>query len=222
MCFSSSASFGAGAVLSIIGVISIKKTQSKSHVFFAAIPFIFGIQQISEGFLWMALTNSYYESLTKLTTYIFLFFAQVVWPFWVPLSVLLTNNKQNRKKISKLFLIVGIIVSVYLAFCLFNFPVKAEVVGLHISYIQYYPKELSIYTGIFYLIATIFPPFISELKGMKLLSFAILISYIITFMFFEHYVVSVWCFFASIISLFVLNVIIDAKKTCKPHIIHLK
>ena len=57
MCFSASASFGAGIVLTGIGVASIKKSDTRSKSLFASIPLIFGIQQITEGFLWLALSN---------------------------------------------------------------------------------------------------------------------------------------------------------------------
>ena len=84
MCFSASASFGAGVVLSVIGVASIKKAKSPTQIIFASIPLIFAVQQITEGFLWLSLTHSNFASLKQVTTYIFLFFAQIVWPIWVP------------------------------------------------------------------------------------------------------------------------------------------
>jgi hypothetical protein len=51
MCFSASASFGAGIVLAVIGVATIKKREQPSQIYFATIPFLFSIQQVSEGFL---------------------------------------------------------------------------------------------------------------------------------------------------------------------------
>ena len=80
MCFSASASFGAAIVLSAISVSTIKKTQQPSQLYFAIIPLIFCLQQISEGFLWLSLTNPSYASLQQPMTYIFLFFAQILWP----------------------------------------------------------------------------------------------------------------------------------------------
>ena len=41
MCFSASASFGAGVVLNVIGVATIKKTHHSPQLLFASIPFIF-------------------------------------------------------------------------------------------------------------------------------------------------------------------------------------
>jgi hypothetical protein len=49
MCFSAGASFGAGIILAVISVASLKKVKHTPHNFFAIIPLIFCIQQISEG-----------------------------------------------------------------------------------------------------------------------------------------------------------------------------
>lgn len=46
MCFSASASFGAASIIN---------THHTSQLLFASIPFIFGVQQIAEGVLFMDL-----------------------------------------------------------------------------------------------------------------------------------------------------------------------
>ncbi len=212
MCFSANASFGAGIVLSVIGVATIKKVQQPSQIIFASIPLIFAVQQITEGILWLALGNSGNGSVQIVTTYIFLFFAQIVWPVWVPLAILMFEKKDERKKTEKTLVVIGAMVSLYLAYCLLSFHVQAKIIGQHISYIQDYPAGLSLYGGVLYVTATIAPPFFSNIKRMWMLGTAILISYIITHIFYTDYIVSVWCFFASIISLAVFAVMITINK----------
>ena len=213
MCFSASASFGASIVLTTIGVVTINKTETKSQLFFASIPLIFAVQQFSEGFLWLALSNPNYAFMRWPTTYLFLFFAQVVWPIWVPFSIMKLEKVRKRKKIEKIILFIGTAVSLYLAFCLMFFHVEAKIIGMHIYYDQAYPKLISNYGGIFYVIATIIPPFLSKHKWMWAFGSAILISYIISNIFYSDYIVSVWCFFASIISIAVFSVLFELKKS---------
>ncbi|WP_317897670.1 DUF6629 family protein [Aurantibacillus circumpalustris] len=213
MCFSASASFGAGIVLVAIGAASIKKKQNSSHVMFAAIPLIFGIQQISEGFLWLSLTHSGWNFLQRPMTYVFLFFAQIVWPFWVPYSILKLEKDKKRKKIERVLTILGATISVYLAYCLISYHVEAKILGLHITYLQNYPTSLSLFGGALYMIVTIIPPFFSGIKHMWSLGTAILISYVMTAIFYEGYIVSVWCFFASVISIAVVVIMHEIKKS---------
>ncbi|PRZ27932.1 DUF6629 family protein [Flavobacterium granuli] len=215
MCFSASASFGAAIILSAISISTIKKVEKPSQIYFACIPLLFCAQQLSEGFLWLALTQPAYALFQNITTYIFLFFAQILWPVWLPFSLYkLENNSRIKQKI-KLFLGMGILVSFYLAYCLISFDVKAEIVGYHISYIQNYPILFGNYGDLLYIMATTLPPLISSIKRMWTLGATIFISYVFTLFFYADYVISVWCFFASAISVAVLYLIMQMKHPTK-------
>ncbi|PKR79803.1 hypothetical protein CW751_13310 [Brumimicrobium salinarum] len=97
MCFSAEASFIAGGALTVIGAATIKKTTQKSQLWFASIPLVFGVQQISEGILWLTLPHPEMIYTQRIATYIFIFFAQVIWPFIVPFGVLMLDKKMNGK-----------------------------------------------------------------------------------------------------------------------------
>lgn len=215
MCFSAEVSFGAGAVLTVIGVASIKKTQHPSQSLFASIPLIFGVQQIAEGVLWLTLPNPDYVNTQKIFTYVFLFFAQIVWPLLVPIAIILLEKNATRKNIQKVLVGAGIIVAIYLAYCLFKFDVEAKIVGRHITYLQDYPVKFRNYVVILYALATIVPPFFSHIKNMWLLGITILVSYVIAAIFYEHYVLSVWCFFSSVISLSIFVIMFKLTKAEK-------
>ncbi|MCH7411656.1 hypothetical protein MM239_19880 [Belliella sp. DSM 111904] len=212
MCFSTSVSIGAGVVLTIVGVASIKKTHHNSQLLFSSIPLLFGVQQMAEGILWLTLPNLGYEITQKIFTYIFLFFAQFLWPVWVPISILLLEKKGTRKNIQKVLVGAGILVGIYLLYCLFTFHVEAKIVGHHIVYIQDYPSSLRIYGMLLYGLATILPPFFSHIKRMKLFGIAVIVSYAVSAIFYEHYILSVWCFFAAIVSLSIYAIMTNISK----------
>src|SRR5664280_1824501 len=111
MCFSASASFAGGAIISSIGVAAIMKKREPSKLLFANIPIVFGVQQISEGFVWLALQSSGNDMVLKLAVYTFLTMALVVWPTMIPVSVLLMERSKKRRKALYVFLTVGIAVS---------------------------------------------------------------------------------------------------------------
>lgn len=209
MCFSASASFGAGAVLTVVGIATIKKTQHPSQLLFAAIPLIFGLQQLAEGFLWVTLPDPDYANTQKVFTYIFLFVAQVFWPIWVPISILLLEKNSARKRIQKVFVVAGLLVGIYLGYCLLLFHVEAKIIEHHIAYLQDYPTSLKSSGIVLYAMATIAPSFFSHIKRMWMLGTTILISYIVTAIFYDHYVLSVWCFFSSIISITIYLILVQ-------------
>jgi len=212
MCFSATASFGAGVVLTAIGVASLKKVQHPSQIMFAGIPLIFAIQQFSEGILWLLLSDPDSAYFQKSITYFFLIFAQILWPIWVPVSVLLLEKQRTRKNIQRFLVVVGLLVSGYLTYCLFNYDVYAKIDCYHIAYIQSYPETFRIWGGLLYVIATIVPPFFSHIKRMWMLGATVMISYLITTLFYENYLVSVWCFFASVISISVFIIMWEIEK----------
>ena len=220
MCFCASASFGAGIVLSVIGVATIKKTHHPSQLLFASIPLIFAVQQIAEGILWLTLPNPDNYILQKVTTYIFLFFAEILWPIWVPIAILLLEKKSTRKNAQKVLVGAGLLVGFYLAFCLISFNAEAKIIGHHISYQRDYPPSLKYYGFALYGLATIASSFFSHIKWMKIFGVVMLISYIVSAIFYTQYILSVWCFFASIISISIYAIIVKIsnshyKKTFK-------
>jgi hypothetical protein len=215
MCFSATASFGAGVVLSIIGVASMKKIQHPSQILFASIPLLFAVQQIAEGILWVTLPNPAYTLMSQVMTYVFLFFAQFFWPLWVPIAILMLEKESKRKRFQKILVGMGMIVALYFAYCLILYPVHATIVGYHVTYKVEYPNLLGRYGGIFYLIATVAPPFFSHIKRMWMVGTTMFISYLITAIFYDHYVVSVWCFFASIISISIYAIMIEIRNMTK-------
>jgi hypothetical protein len=200
MCFSVEASFSASIVLAIVGTATIKKATERSQLLFASIPLLFSFQQFLEGCVWLALENKQYAFLLKPATYIFLIFAQTVWPLWVSLSVLFLEKEETRKRILLVFAWMGGLLSACLLYSLFTHAVKTEIKAGHIHYDLNIRQWFILVGGMFYLLTTVFTLFISSVKKMPLLGITILTALIISKLFFYNYVISVWCFFAAIIS----------------------
>jgi len=203
MCFSAEASFIAGSVLTVIGVATIKKTNQKRQLWFASIPLVFGVQQIAEGILWLTLPDPDQIIAQRVATYLFIFFAQIIWPFIVPFGVLMLDKKSDRKLIQKILAGVGILVSGALTYFLIFFNMEASILGHHIAYKNDYPTTIYKYGAILYALATILSLFFSNVKRMWLLGVFIATSYAITLFFYENHVLSVWCFFSSLISVYI-------------------
>jgi len=215
MCFSASASFGAGIVLSVIGIATLRSVKQPAQIPFASLPLLFAVQQIAEGFLWLSFTNTNFEFLRTPSTYTFLFFAQVAWPAIVPTSILILKKPADRKLIPKLLAVIGGAIAVFLAYCLFTYDIEANAGGHHIAYKQDYPVSLKRFGAVLYISATILPPFFFKQKSMLILGVTILISYAITAIFYQGYILSVWCFFSAIMSCIIYFIINEINKQQK-------
>ncbi len=213
MCFSTAASIGSGIVLTLIGIATLKKTRAPQEYLFASIPLLFGIQQFSEGYLWFLLSHNGALFQIKIATGIYLAFAQIVWPVWIPLSIILLEKQPVFRAILSVFLCIGIVVSFVLAYYLYAFDVSATIAGQHIYYNLNYPNTFLTIGGSFYLLATILPLLFTQYKSMWYLGVAIFISYLISAVYYESYLISVWCFFAACISILVYNIFLEIKNT---------
>lgn len=213
MCFSAEASFTGGIIIFSIGIATVKSVHKPSQLVFAIIPMFFGIQQITEGFLWLSLQNQEFPNIQKLTSTIFLIMAEVLWPMIIPLSVLLIEENKSKKRILRVFLGLGILLVIYYAYCIMNFNVNPQILGYHIQYNNDFPIAFRNLAFGVYLIATITPLFVSSIKRMNYLGVLMFFSCLISALFFMQYLTSVWCFFAAFISVVIFWILKDSKKT---------
>ncbi|MCX6137784.1 MAG: hypothetical protein NTV54_09855 [Ignavibacteriales bacterium] len=212
MCFSATASFAGGIAISSIGVAALRKVQTPSQTAFATIPLFFGVQQISEGFLWLALTNPGYADVQKISTHMFLILARVIWPTMMPLSVLLMEENNRRRKILSVLLAMGLSVSLYYVYCLLFLNVIPNIAGHHIQYISDFSESLAVPVFVIYFIAAVTPLFISSIQRTRPLGVLMFVSCLVTAIFYVQYLTSVWCFFAALISGIVFWILRDSKK----------
>lgn len=215
MCFSAGASFGASALLGVAGIVAVTKAKTIPQRLFATIPFVFSVQQLAEGLLWLSVKNSGLEAGQSFFTYTFLFFAMMVWPVMIPFTIGLLEKDPKRKRIMNVLLGVGIIVFIGIGCVLLLYPVHVVATHHHLHYRFDFPlviKKLIWLFDILYFVATIITPFISSVKRMKWLGVIFLISYLFAAIFFKGFVVSVWCYFAAVLSIVVLWIIAGLPK----------
>ncbi|MFL5764666.1 MAG: DUF6629 family protein [Bacteroidia bacterium] len=204
MCFSPSVSFIASGVLLTAGIASLKQVRERSQIPLACIPLIFSAQQFCEGMIWISFPGR--QNTSTIFMYAFLVFAQVIWPFWVPLSVFTVERVEKRRKLLKVILGIGVLLSLFLLISLLIFPAGMSISEHHIHYEL--GRRASI-ISLFYLVVTVVPLFISGSKGMNRVGAVVLISMIATYIFFRGHFISVWCLFAAVISFMIFFVVKD-------------
>src|SRR3989344_8557533 len=119
MCFSAAASFAAGGALSVAGGLTLVEVKKKTELPFASIPLLFGVQQAIEGAVWLSFGS---PILNTVATYAYSMFSHVLWPIFVPLSVLLIETDATRKNILRLFSFLGFGVGLYLLYSIIAVP----------------------------------------------------------------------------------------------------
>lgn len=200
MCFSATVSFSAGALLLGIGTLTLKSARRRRELPFAAIPLLFAIQQLSEGVIW--LTFSYDAPLLNaVMTHVYSFFSHVLWPIYVPVAVVLIEPPRRRRRALWVFVAIGLAVGAYLLYFLMNFPVVARPTGRHIEYVS--PHFFAATTMTLYLLSTTVSPMLSTHRMVQVFGVLALLSFAVAYFFFTPWFISVWCFFAALLSVIV-------------------
>lgn len=205
MCFSATASFTVGAGLLGPGIYSVKTAKAKGMLLFASTPLLFSFHQMAEGLLWLSLQDPDFSSWYKPALYGYSFISQPVWPIWVPLTVWLMETDEKRRRLLKYFVIVGAATAVYMFYCLVTYDISASAEQGHIRYYRAFP-HLNI-TKPFNFVMLAVTPFLSTLKRTKPLAAVMAASLVVTYLFYTDFLISVWCFFAAILSVLIIWVI---------------
>lgn len=212
MCFSAEASFTASAVIGAVSVATLRKARGRL-IPFALVPLFFALQQFSEGMLWSTIEEPM-STVSILAMLSFLTFAYLIWPVWIPLSLLIAE----KVRIRRLFLIFPLALGVSLV-CYSLFEVRGNEViaqaGKHIEYSLQSPFALAshLFNGI-YLFVILIPCFVSSLKGIKIFGLLVGISWVVSLLFYWNAFTSVWCFFAAITGIFIYKIVSD-ESTCR-------
>lgn len=200
MCFSASASFVAGTLLSVAGVATLKSTKTRSELPFALIPLLFGIQQLTEGIVWLTFGHEA-PAVKDVTTYLYSGFSHVLWPMYIPFAMGTLEQVRWRRRAIFTFELAGAAVALYLLYFLVTRPVVAEIVGMHIVYVS--PHFYLLPVMVLYVAATCVSCLFSSHDFVRLFGALAFLSFIAAYFVYVTALVSIWCFFAAILSLLI-------------------
>ena len=216
MCFSEQASFTAAAVLGLmsIGCFKIAKQDPKLYAL-ATIPLFFGIQQGAEGFQWLYFKGIWGNAhLAETSRNIFAFFAFCFWPLWLPFSLYIAEKEDQRKSVLLIFTFAGLAYSLFSGWSIFHGYLTSSPVGNSVQY----DTPLSLNELWPYMALVFTPWFISSLPRMAYVGIAYVGSALVAGYIYQESFTSVWCFFAAIVSIFLIFALRSAasiKKTAK-------
>ncbi|WP_375201394.1 DUF6629 family protein [Hyphococcus sp.] len=199
MCFSATASFTAAAVLAGVGAATLVQKPKPKDLAFAAIPAIFAVHQAIEGAVWLSLNGGNAPPNALVVAYLLI--AQVLWPAYIPLSVIAMEPKRRRRPALWILLAAGLFVSGALAIILaqHHYTVTAVSDGLrYATDLEFERRLLELY-----LLAVVAPLLLSRHRYVVAFGAVTLVGAIVTVMAFYFAAASVWCFFSGLASVLV-------------------
>jgi hypothetical protein len=179
--------------------VTVKRAE-RHEILYAAIPLLFAVQQLIEGGLWLALP-AHISSMQFLTT-IYLIFANIIWPTFVPLAILMLEPSKLRRKLLLIPFVAGALTAAFFIAMMVQEPVSAAIIGSHIHYDFPHPHDKIAFA--FYATATCLAPLLSSHKAVRLLGATLIFSMVASYVIYAIWFASIWCYFAALISMIVL------------------
>jgi hypothetical protein len=200
MCFSATASFTASAALTGIGLLGLRRVQDRRYRLFAWIPLLFAAQQFTEGLVWMSYPWNA-PGLRGVATQVYSVFSHLLWPAYVPWAARAIEPDVRRRGWLALLAIGGLGSAVFLGWGMVATPIQVAPVGGHLEYASphfFLPLSLTLY-----LAATTLSLSISSQPVVRVFGLLALASAALAYVVYARSFISVWCFYAAVLSLVV-------------------
>jgi cytochrome bd-type quinol oxidase subunit 2 len=203
MCFSPQADFTAGAVVAAVGVETLRRVRGLRELIVGALPLLFGIHQIVEGFVWLGLRGEISNGLASAVKETYIVYAHAVLPAIVPLGFMLLEPDRRRARRLWPFACLGLLLGVYLLWQVTAYPVGAQQAAHCIIYTTHTPNDVII--TILYVVVTCGPVLLSSRQYLRWFGLVSLVGAIGTALVQVDALTSLWCLYAAMVSVLILE-----------------
>jgi hypothetical protein len=203
VCFSPQADFVAGAVVAGVGVETLRRVRAPRELIIGALPLLFGIHQLVEGFVWLGLRDQVSRGLGDAAKEAYIVYAHAVLPAIVPLGFMLLEPDRRRSRIMIAMACVGVLLGVYLLWQVTAYPVGAQEQARCIDYTTHTPNVTLI--GLLYVAVTCGPALISSRPYLRWFGLVSLVGVIVTAVIRVDELTSLWCVYVAIVSVLILE-----------------
>ncbi|HEY8887756.1 MAG TPA: DUF6629 family protein [Gallionella sp.] len=214
MCFSASVSYSAAAVLVGTGVYAVQQARRlhSPYWMWAMVPVFFGLQQAFEGRVWQELDAGDAGAAVPFALG-FHFFSHFLWLWWFPLGSYLVEPGKIRRKVFAGCAVFGAFAGT-LVFSVMLFHPEWMLVGVRehsITYSFSVPWRSSIHLPItpaaLYVLTILVPLFFSSHRLIRIFGVLTALSSVLASEVYGYAYISVWCFFAAVLSLYLIYMI---------------
>ena len=203
MCFSPEADFVAGAAVAAVGVETLRRVRFRRELVVGALPLLFGVHQLVEGFVWLGLRGQVSSGIGDAAKQIYIVYAHAILPMIVPLGFALLEPNRSRSRLMWPLVCVGLILGTYLLWQVTAYPVGAQEQARCIDYTTHTPNDILI--GILYVAVTCGPALLSSRRYLRWFGLVSLVGVIAVAFVRADELTSLWCVYVAFVSVLILE-----------------
>ena len=192
------ANFTLAGILLVIGVLTLKKVSRPAELVFASLPLLFGLHQFTQGFVWLGLYHIVSPRALHVASMLFVFYAQAILPFWVPLAIWLLEPRGPRRQTIAVLLVVGGLLMAYVAWGLLRQPTQVFV--SHYSLVYLNPHTRHLWVALIYILTTCGSLMLSRSVAIQLFGLLNLLGLLLVYLIAQYSFTALWCLYAALVS----------------------
>jgi len=192
------ANFTLAGMLLVIGVLTLKKVSHRAELVFASLPLLFGLHQFTQGFVWLGLYHMVGPDTQHVASNLFVFYAQAILPFWVPLAIWLLEPRGPRRQAIGALLVVGGLLMAYVAWGLVRQPTHVSI--SHYSLVYFNPHTRHVWVAAVYILTTCGSLMLSRSIAIQFFGWLNLIGLLLVYFIARYSFTALWCLYAALVS----------------------
>jgi hypothetical protein len=192
------ANFTLAGVLLVIGVLTLKKVSHPAELVFASLPLLFGLHQFIQGFVWLGLYHIVGPRTLHVASILFVFYAQAILPFWVPLAIWLLEPRGTRRQWIAALMVVGGLLMAYVTWGLLRQPTLVFV--SHYSLVYSNPHTSHLWVALIYILTTCGSLILSRSVAIQLFGVLNLVGLLLVYWIAQYSFTALWCLYAALVS----------------------
>ena len=186
-----------GAIF-MVGILTLKKVSSPNEVVFASLPLLFALHQFTQGFVWLGMYGLIGERALHMSETIFVFYAQGLLQFLVPLALWLIEPAGIRKNLIAVLMYLGAFLTAYSLWKLSIVPTHVSIVDGVLAYDN--PATRQVWLGLGYVLTTCGALILSSSIAVQLFGWLNLVGLTAIYLFKPYGFTSLWCLYAAAVS----------------------
>ena len=198
MCFSAEADVVAGLVVTAIGLDSLRQVRRPAERPLGALPVLLGAHLLVEAVVWQGLTGEVSASTGRDAMWLYLFFALLVLPVFVPLAVLAVEPDPGRRRTMGYLAILGTALAGIYLVAMVQAPVDVHIDGNHLAY-RLGIDHGGLLAGVYAVVACA-PPMLSSEHRIAAFGLANLGAVVALVWIQSSVLTSLWCAWAAVTS----------------------
>lgn len=192
------ANFTLAGMLLVIGGLTLKKVSRPAELVFASLPLLFGLHQFTQGIVWLGLYHMVSPRTLHVASSLFVFYAQAILPFWVPLAIWLLEPRGPNRRVIAVLMVVGGLLMAYVGWGLLQ--TQTQVFIQHYSLVYLNPHTRYLWVATIYILTTCGSLILSRSIAIQIFGWLNLLGLLVVYVIAQYSFTALWCLYAALVS----------------------